>query len=238
MLLERQVRVFRKKNLLAFLAVVVLFYGSIGAAAWDVLGIVKWVPKAENVASVSVSTGGSYYYQENGIILENQEDIAAIIAVQQEGMLLDAWDEAGRTVRLQLTYTMENGMRRSRQYRIPVDSEAGKVLKAYLSSPEAVLKELQQFGTFVLAEFHDPGLAFTDPAELAALRDAIVADCLAGNMAQDWGFYPDTEEIYYMSLQFETPEGIHYYKELRFWKRCTNIMDWVAQQGFEFTKYE
>ena len=101
-----------------------------------------------------------------------------------------------------------------------------------------MLEELQYLGDFVLAEFHDPGIAFNDPAELAALRDAILADCEAGNMAQDWAFYRDAEEMYYMSLQFETPEGIHYYRELRFWDHCTNIMDWVEQQGIEFTKYE
>ncbi len=238
MLLERQVRVFRKKNLLAFLLVAVLFYGSIGAAAWDVLGIVSWVPKAENVASVSISTGGSYYYQENGITLENQEDIAAIISVQQEGMLHRRWDGEDNTVQLQLTYEMESGMRRSREYSIPTGTEAGKTLKAYLSSPEAVLEELQYMGDFIRAEFYDPGIEITDTADLAALREAILADCEAGNMAQDWGFYRDAEEMYYMSLEFRTAEGIRYYRELRFWDGCTNIMDWVAQQGIAFTKYE
>ena len=93
-------------------------------------------------------------------------------------------------------------------------------------------------GDFIRAEFYDPGVEITDAADLAALREAILADCAAGKMAQDWNFYRDAEEMYYMSLEFRTAEGIRYYRELRFWDGCTNIMDWVAQQGFEFTKYE
>ena len=237
MLLERQVRVFRKKNLLGFVAVVLLFFGSMAMAACDVLGVVKWVPDADDVASVSISTGGSYYYQENGITLEAKEDIEKILYVHEEG-LAQNWELEGNTVRLNLTYEMESGMRRSREYSIEVASEAGQILKDYLSSPEAVLKELAYYGNFTMVELHDPGVQISDPQALAALRDAILADCAAGTMAQDWNFYPDAEEVHYMSLEFNTPEGIHYYRELRFWDRCVNIMAWVEDTGLVFEKWD
>jgi hypothetical protein len=133
---------------------------------------------------------------------------------------------------------MESGMRRSREYSIEVASEAGQILKDYLSSPEAVLKELAYYGNFTMVELHDPGVQISDPQALAALRDAILADCAAGTMAQDWNFYPDAEEMHYMSLEFNTPEGIHYYSELRFWDRCVNIMAWVEDTGLVFEKWD
>lgn len=237
MLLERQVRVFRKKNLLGFGVVVLLFFGSLAMAAFDVLGVVKWVPDADDVASVHISTGGSYYYEANGgITLESKADIEKILYVHEEG-LAQNWELEGDTVRLNLTYEMESGMRRSREYSIAVATEAGQILKTYLSSREAVMNEIALAGDFKAVEFYDPGTEITDPEALAALLEAIGADCDAGNMAQDWGFYPETN-AYYMALRFLTPDGIHYNLELRFWEGCENIMQWVDDQSIEFAKYE
>lgn len=237
MLLERQVRVFRKKNFLGYTALILAFFATVLAAQWDLFGAVRWIPQAEKVESVSVSTGGTYYYMDNGILLTDTEDIEKILFVHQEGLNKQGWEANDNTVRLQLTYEMKSGMRRSREYRIYVPSEAGQILKDYLSSPDAVLGELKLVGDFNSVHFYDPGIEITDPAVLASLRDAIIADCEAGNMAQDWGFYPETN-MYFMSLRFETPDGIHYYKELRFWDGCENIMKWIDDQSIEFAKYE
>lgn len=239
MLLERQVRVFRKKNLLGFAALALVFYGTVLAAQVDLLGIVRWVPRANNVESVSITTGGSHYYMDNGLTLREAGDIEKILSVHQAGVTNRQWDTNGRPdVRLELTYEMKSGLRRSREYSIDVATDAGRILESYLSRPEAVLRGLDERGTFSEAHFYDSDTVISDPAVLAKLYAAIQADCQAGDLAQDWNFHQDANNSRYVGLRWTYTDGSHYYKELIFWDDCENIMAWIEEMGIEFEKYE
>ena len=237
MLLERQVRVFRKKTFLAFAALALVFFGTIVGARADVLGIVRWVPKAEKIESVSINTGSSFYYTQSGLPMETPEDIENALFLHKAGLQNRDWNTNGKPdTRLELTYTMKNGLRHSREYAIDIDSEAGRLLNSYLSRPETVLQELHGFSAIDRAEFYDPGIEISDRAALAKLYAAIVADCEAGRMAQDWNFHRDGNS-YYISLRYTDEDGIHYYREIMFWEDCQNIMAWVEEMGIEFEKY-
>jgi len=237
MLLERQVRVFRKKTFLAFAALVLVFFGTILGARMDVLGIVRWVPKAEKIESVSINTGSSFYYTQSGLPMEAPEDIENALFLHRAGLQNRRWNSNGTPdTRLELTYTMKNGLRHSREYAIDIDSEAGRLLNSYLSRPETVLQELYGFGALDRAEFYDPGIEIYDQAALAKLYDAIVADCEAGKMAQDWNFHHDGNS-YYISLRSTDDAGIRHHCEVMFWEDCRNIMAWVEEMGIEFEKY-
>ena len=109
-------------------------------------------------------------------------------------------------------------------------------LKVY-SRPETVLQELYGFGAFDRAEFYDPGIEIYDQAALAKLYDAIVADCEAGKMAQDWNFHNDDNNSFYISLRSTDDAGIRHHWEIMFWEDCQNIMAWVEEMGIEFEKY-
>ena len=239
MLLERQVRVFRKKNFLAFAAVVLVFYGSIVIVQKDALGLGQWVPQAEKVASVTVSSGYGYYSPvEDGLVLEDPAEIKEILEIHEAALVHLDWLTEDHSVRLNLTYQMKSGMQRSRSYWIPVDSQEGQTLKRYLSSREAVLEELDYLGAFQSVEISESGRQITDSQDLAGLLDAIVADCAAGNMAQENAFYPQAEQWHWITLEFKTPEGVRYYRDLRFWEGCENVMAWMDAMGIVFEKYE
>ena len=99
MLLERTPRVFRKKNILRCVLLLVICFLLILGAYLDPFGIEEWVPQADKVASVTVSHG-SYRYPDGEITLETPEDIARIIALHQH--TLDT-----RYVDYQAPYTFE-----------------------------------------------------------------------------------------------------------------------------------
>jgi ABC-2 type transport system permease protein len=85
MLLERTPRVFRKKNLLRCGILLAVSGLTIVAALLDPFGIENWVPRADKVASVSISDG-SYRYPQNTVTMERKEDIAHIIAIHQAAL--------------------------------------------------------------------------------------------------------------------------------------------------------
>ena len=82
MLLERTPRVFRKKNILRCVLLLVICFVIILGAYLDPFGIEEWVPKADKVASVTICEG-SYRYPNSEITLESPEDIARIIQVHR-----------------------------------------------------------------------------------------------------------------------------------------------------------
>ena len=238
MLLERQVRVFRKKTCLGFAAFVLAFFGTILGARYDVLGVVRWMPKAQNVQSVYITTGSSFYYVRDGLQQADPGDIDMALTLHKAGLEHRNWSENVREdTRVLLTYTMKNGLRHSREYYIDVDTDVGRQLQSYLSRPETVIGEVYDFGSISQAEFYDPGIVITDPTALAGLYDAIVADCEAGKMAQDWNFHRDGNS-YYINLQFVRADGVHYYREVMVWDDCETIRAWVEDMGIEFEKWD
>ena len=82
MLLERSARVFRKKNILRCVLLLIICFAIILGAYLDPFGIEDWVPKADKVASVTICEG-SYRYPNSEITLESPEDIARIIQVHR-----------------------------------------------------------------------------------------------------------------------------------------------------------
>jgi len=86
MLLERSTRVFRLKNWIGLSVMAAIFTVSLTMTHFDVFGIETWTPRADKVASVTLSCSGD-------IELTEQEDIANIIRLQE--MALE--DRLGRS---------------------------------------------------------------------------------------------------------------------------------------------
>ena len=161
MLLEKRVRVFRKKRFLQLAILLVCFFGTIGITWLDPIGITRYVPEKEQVKSVSISPNNpqaamtslvadSYYYQRGEITLTEPEDVNKILGVHRycienpvdirpisSGSGYAVYD--GSFIPLTITYQMHNGATVQRNYKFSADTEAGKTLKPYFSAVSYVL---------------------------------------------------------------------------------------------------
>ena len=161
MLLEKRVKVFRKKRFLQLAVVVLCFFGTVTVTWLDPIGITRYVPENSQVQSVSISpfsvqdgitsvTLDKYYYQREALTLTELKDIEAIRTVHQHcidnpinskpilsgdgyEIYTDSWTP------LTITYKLKNGTAVQRYYKFSANSEAGKILKPYFSSAEYIL---------------------------------------------------------------------------------------------------
>ena len=161
MLLEKRVRVFRKKRFLQLAILLVCFFGTIGITWLDPIGVTRYVPESSQVQSVSISpfsvqdgitsvTFDKYYYQREALTLTELKDIEAIRTVHQQcidnpinskpilsGGGYEVYEDSWTP--LTITYKLKNGTAVQRRYKFSANSEAGKILKPYFSSAEYIL---------------------------------------------------------------------------------------------------
>ena len=202
MLLERTTRVFRKKTFLACGAVLIAFAASLGLTWLDPLGLTRYQPEVEDVASVTVSDSYSIHYHGDVYFqVADPADIETMLAVHGACIDRSATNEEGRhadaaEVSIHLEYELKNGKTVHRVYYIIPESEAGQALEPYFSTPECVLgypeerlDELTDAFFSFYTDGRDVNIHELEGLDLRGLLDAIVADCKAGNMAQINGFH-------------------------------------------------
>ena len=224
MLIERSTRVFGIKNWMHLGALVAVLAVSLILTHLDVLGIVTWQPKPENIQSVRFGT----WYNDNAEFTD-EEDIRRILAIQEEA-LVEKLDQQGPYVigmdgswvynidsnaaligkdqteitdcryvyRAHIEYTLKSGKTVNRIYHLWADGPSGDTARELLSRWEVVngrnnygehidrlqlaLEELQEFYVDGMANYQrNP-----DRELVEGLLDAIRADCLENNMAQNY----------------------------------------------------
>ena len=222
MLLDRTVKVFRPKVLLAFLLLVVAFFGSLLVTRLDPMGITRRVPEA--VESVTISTTRGYGYNYKGLVLKDKADIRAIRQIHEKLVKerVDAPEEP--YINLYLEYTLESGEILRRSYPVTVNSEAGKTLDRYFSSWQYVF-ETEDWDAFKksVEKIYAEDLL---PAEAREeLLEALYRDCENGNMSQHWGFHQKEDAQYWVEISFYDKENkrtafIH----LQIYDSCTNAI--------------
>jgi len=161
MLLERTPRVFRLKSFLRCGALMAVFGLTLVAASQDIFGIVRWVPQADQVESVGISSG--WYSPMNiydELTLTEPTDIQQVIDIHQEAVdfyetygtrqfrietataeYIYSKEDAERmdfSMPLTLNYHMKSGRTISRYYSIWMGDDTGEVLRRFFSTPEAV----------------------------------------------------------------------------------------------------
>ena len=227
MLLERTVRIFQKKTFLCFGIFMLAFVVSLLAVKFDLLGIIRWVPKAEQVKGVSISTGVSYYTNYDIDLLTDPDQIEDILQIHRYGIAdRDAGKDGQKDMRLYITYVMKNGAYRQRLYYINHDSDAGRSMKTYLSSPELVLGKIYT-GQWLPKEIIIWDLSITDPAEIRSLIDAIVADCQAVNLGQNWYYTEGSDYTFWIEVSCETALEVHGYQTIQASSFAENVIAWL-----------
>lgn len=155
MLLKRQINVVTRKSLLPLGILCGIILLVLTLTGLDVLGITYRVPKAEDVASVSVDLN---YFERIPFITSDPQEIEAVIEVQQEALEhhrqaeeqrsflkrvfgnegFDPYGDDERTTLLYLIYEMKDGSTMKRCYYYNERSTNAATMRSFFSRPEIV----------------------------------------------------------------------------------------------------
>ena len=210
MLLERTTRVFRKKTFLGCGVIMTIFALTLVLTYVDPAGITRYQPEADEVESITFSNAytlgrhGDFpcTVTEETEIRELMEVHSACITKAASAMPVGT-EEVYNTYSFRLEYKLKNGKTVDRFYSIYPTSPAGRTLKKYFSSTEAVLgfaeEEIPGMTQYVCSLYTD-GYAFNiyelGDLDVAGMLQAIAADCREGNMAQQSGYhYPANYDL-------------------------------------------
>lgn len=195
MLLDRTIRVFRKRRFLQLAILLVAMGLSIFVTKVDLLGVVRWVPEAEKVESVQVEGGGET------LLITDPETLDAVLSAH-EAFLKEDDEYSGTYANIWLTYTLKSGRVVTRHYAVlSTTPELTTLKKLLFSSPEVVFDltgnwESYRQGVTCITYENEKGssVSFYDQEQILSLLDALYADCLAGDLAQSWAFHSETAD--------------------------------------------
>ena len=234
MLLKRTVKVFKLKAFLGFGTVVLAMILAIVVVRTDLFGVVGWMPKVEDIKSVSITTGGTSDFRNSKLTLTEAEDLENILKIHQYGLdNRDASTDGRRDARVILTYTLKSGAVLQREYSVNVDTEYGDMVRRYISHLKIVLGtvyDLLDTHTITGVTVEKLGMFVVNEEALQQLMDAIMADCKEGNLAQDWAFTDHLGEYTWLTLEFHSETGQRLYTDLRFTPAAKHLTAWLAIQ--------
>lgn len=228
MLLERTVKVFRSKTFLGFGAFMLAFLLSFIAIKVDLFSIARWVPNVNRIASVTLSS--------NALLeLDDPADIEDVLMIHRHGLENRMEGSDGRPdVHLTISYHMKDGSIRNRKYYINHDTEAGIRLKAFLSSPEAVLGEIYTKGYRIeRAEVPDMDLTLKDPQEIQSLLSAVLEDCEESNLGQNWNYTNHAHYQFWLELEYGT-DLFTFYRTVRVSSDAEHVVAWFTEHYGDF----
>ena len=242
MLLDRTVRVFRKRTFLVFGAFILAFSLSFLMVRLDLLGITRWVPKINRIQSASITTGGSNYYtgRNDFLTLTDKAQIEDVLTIHRYGVENRLEGSDGEPdVKVTIAYHMKDGSQRVREYHINHETDAGKLLKRYMSSPETVLGDVYTEKQPVdIIEVPEADLKITDTKQINSLLDAMIADAREGNLAQDWNYTNHAEYQFWIEMMYNLPGGLNVYRSVRVSSDARHVVDWLAQHGIYAENWE
>ena len=228
MLLQRTVKVFRRRTFTGFAALAVAVLATVALTDLDPLGLTTWVPGESQVKAVSFrASGGCYYDSNDGMDPQLLREVLALHgAAAQEGPAEDGEE----SVSLSFTYELTNGRTVERVYMAPLCDSISTLLKDLATDPKVVLhydswEECLERAAYVSVSGNLSGnVAVEDVPELL---EAIRADCEAGNMAQVYALHTK-DDTYYLEITFRTAVyGEEKYVWLNVFPEAENTVQWI-----------
>ena len=236
MLLKRTIRVFQPKALLAFAVVCVVFAGSMVMTTVDPLGVTRRVPEADQVANVYISPSQYNYSNSEILRMEDPQDVERAVALHEA--ILAGETEAGvleDTVNVCIGYTLHNGQTVRRYYTgIGVNSEAGKLIRDFYNRTEYILSGEPEdiLAGLTNVYFNDyMGDHYANlPAKMGkGLMEAIIADCEAGNMNQEWAYRQTNEVIGWAEFEWVNEKGQSIYGSVEILEIAENTIAYLEE---------
>ena len=262
MLLLRTTRVFQLKSLFTLASLVGLLLASIGFVGMDVLGIISWVPEVSEVESVTIVTDyggymvhGVYYYDE-AFTADTPEDIAVLLNVHADilahreedpytrdtpngGIVVETEENTTYFTRVDFFYELTDGRSVHRYYQVNSRSDAAKAMIPYFSTVEAVLgKEALDLDSYVdsvsslSVNGQEEHLYITDKGQIRSLLEAVIADCEAGTMAQEWAFHAPLDYSYSFYISRPVNDNVSLKDtDIVIYPGCENTIAWMKANG-------
>ena len=213
MLLQRTVRVFRGKDWLHF-GIFTLAFLSVILLTWlDPIGLTRFVPKAKNVQSVTISNGNTQQWSHNpkSVTLTDEDQIQDVVDIHKTFTASRIEEGSGTFT---ITYKLKGGTTVTRVYDIAEGTEEAEAMRTYFSSWQYIFRtdnwtSVLQNARCVYVDYSTQQLLVgpqwvisdhyqfsdgytekivtdtTDNQELYDLLWAIKDDCEAGRLAQD-----------------------------------------------------
>ena len=251
MILRRSAKVFNVKSIVGLAVFTVLLAGSLLVTDMDPLGLVTYVPSADQVARVELRT---YESSSNCYFTEDPEQIEKLEQLHQELIVQQGAFESSHPSfydGTSLIYRMKDGRTVKRAYRAS-DSVLEQVYW-YMSQPEYQLgvrtidELLEKADLIELTVYHpqtyeDEEQYSLSKSDQEALLKILFDECKAGNMyATSVYYYNDTdidteppETVYSLiiDLKDKTAENVYdmsntYHFEVP--QAATNAIAWLAQ---------
>jgi len=177
MLLDKSVRVFRWKNMLALGAMVFLLFGSIGLTSLDPIGITRYVPDAQQVQEVTIGR------RSETARLTEISDIETIIDIHK-AQIGDPDNGKYQTYPFTITYTLESGKKVVRDYNIILTPQTRNSLNSIFSRWETVFPTKDWQDLYAITKNVYVNGYEIPRKEIEPLFKAMALDCDNGKMAQ------------------------------------------------------
>jgi len=226
MLLERSLKVFRGKTFLGLALLAVVMFGSFAMIAFDVFGLVRWLPKPVNVESVTISNfrddgqSGGYYDSRLRINVTDPEKIAEIVTAHRDIIqrLDEEYDPNQSLHRVTFTYKLKSGRTVKRTYSAPADGKNYEILLKFFNTPQNVLG-YTDWESYVagMEMISIQGWQIPEPL-YGPMLEALKTDCEAGFVGMGL-----SNAVYFVELQTRE-NGIRVYRSLQIMAGAQNTL--------------
>ena len=218
MLLDKSVKVFRSKNLLALGATVFLLFGSIGLTALDPIGVIRYVPKAQQVQEVTIGR------RSETSRLTEISDIETVINIHK-AQIGEPDNGNYDTYPFTITYTLKSGREITRYYNIILTPQTRDALNEIFSRWESIFPAKDWQSLYAITETVYVNGYKIPQKEIEPLIKAIALDCNNGKMAQFAVLHNDYDTKMWIDFQLEDK---HYYGttgfSIRVFSGCDNTL--------------
>lgn len=232
MLLERRVKVFRKKTFLGFGILAVCMVLSLCAIHFDWFGIERWTPQADSVQSVTVSNyrnSGGYY--DNGgnrlkVTLTDEADIAQIVTAHKD--ILNRLDEPYQSAhRVTVIYKMKSGRTVTRSYSAPASGLNYEIVMRYLYTKDSVLGFTDWTQAAGGVEYMYSSKSEIPSAFYGAVLEALQKDYEAGHVV-----YGDKGNDY-LDYRIRLSDGTYFSRTVSFSGTAENLWTLMKSSAFQ-----